>query len=187
MPFGASIQISPTVTITVEVAGGSFPDDAQKNIIEACSFWQSLPTLCPMPGCGAPLVFTARHPQNYHYYGLRCEGPKPHEMNFGERKDHTSLYLKDWKDANTNSSESHDEPASAPAQSAPGQAAPAQAAASPTGDKVDAGTVRMIQAVANGKKPAPNVDGIAQQFFGANLVDLTKENAMAVLEFLKTI
>lgn len=181
MPYGATIQISPTVTISVDVTGGQFPDDAQKNIIEACSFWQSLPTLCPMPGCGAPLVFTARHPQNYHYYGLRCEGPKPHEMNFGERKDHTSLYLKEWKDANTGS-EQHDEPSSAPSNSS------APAAASPTGDgKVDAGTVRMILAVANGKSPKPNVDGVAQQFFGANLADLTKENAMAVLEYLKTI
>lgn len=180
MPYGATIQISPTVTITIEASGGAHPDDAQKNIIEACSFWQGLPTLCPMPGCGAPLVFTARHPQTYHYYGLRCEGPKPHEMNFGERKDHSSLYLKEWKDANT-SSDQADEPASAQGQTA---AAPA---ASPTGDKVDAGTIRMIQAVANGKKPVPSVDGIAQQFFGANLADLTKENAMAVLEYLKTI
>lgn len=178
MPYGATIQISPTVTISVEIQGGTFPDDAQKNIIEACSFWQSLPTLCPMPGCSAPLVFTARHPQNFHYYGLRCEGPKPHEMNFGERKDHTSLYLKEWKDANV--SEQHEEPASAPSQ--------ASTPASPAGDgKVDAGTVRMIQAVANGKNPKPDVDGVAKQFFGANLADLTKENAMAVLDYLKSL
>lgn len=180
MPFGATIQISPTVTITVETPGGAHPDDAQKNIIEACAFWQGIPSVCGMPGCGATLEFFTRHPQNFHYYGVRCTGPKTHELNFSERKDHTSLYIKEdgWRDAFGGGDSQSDEPASAPAQ-----------AASPTGDtgKVDAGTVRMIQAVANGKKPAPNVDGIAQQFFGANLVDLTKDNAMAVLEYLKTV
>lgn len=182
MPYGATIQINNDVTVTVDVPGGAHPDDAQKNIIESCAFWQGIPTICGMPGCGAPLVFFTRHPQNYHYYGVKCTGPKTHELNFSERKDHTSLYIKDdgWRDA-FGGSEQPDEPASAPNSAAPAQAA------SPAGDKVDAGTLRMIQAVANGKKPTPNVDGIAQQFFGANLADLTKENALAVLEYLKSI
>lgn len=181
MPYGATIQISPSVTITIETPGGAHPDDAQKNIIEAAAFWQNIPTICGMPGCGATLQFFTRHPQNYHYYGVKCTGPKTHELNFSERKDHTSLYIKDdgWRDAG-GSGQQADEPASAPNQ-------PAQTA-STTGDgKVDAGTVRMIQAVANGKSPKPDVDGVAKQFFGDNLANLTKENAMAVLDYLKSL
>ena len=32
--YGATIQLSPTVSVTVEVGGGVHPDDAQKNIID---------------------------------------------------------------------------------------------------------------------------------------------------------
>lgn len=184
MPFGAKITISATVEVTVEVAGGQFPDEAQKAIIEACAFWQAIPENCPMPGCEAPLVFTARHPQSYHYYGLRCLGPVPHEMNFGERKDHSSLYFKDdgWKDAHTGNNQDNEPAASQ------GSAAPARATtASPAGDKVDQGTIRMIQAVANGKPNKPNVDNVAKEFFSKPLADLTKDDAMAVLEYLKTL
>jgi hypothetical protein len=138
-----------------------------------------------MPGCGASLVFFTRHPQNYHYYGVKCTGPKVHELNFSERKDHTSLFIKEdgWRDAFA-SNEQQEQPASA---SAPASA-PAQPAASPTGDgRVDQGTLRMIQAVANGKNPKPDLDGMAKEFFGKPLAELSKADAMAVLEGVKAL
>jgi len=136
MSVGAKIELSPGLVIEIEVAAGANPIDQQKNVIEACSFWQQLPTVCPMPGCGAPLVFFARHPQEYHYYGLKCTGPKTHEMNLSERKDKSSFYMKDdaWKDA-YHQSVAHDEgaPASAAAKSqtspSGGQAGPKAAPA----------------------------------------------------------
>lgn len=183
MSTSARIELSPTTTIVVDVPDGATIMERQKAVIEACAFWQQLPTACPMSGCGAPLTFFARHPQNFHYFGLVCQGAKPHEMNFGERKDGTTLYLKDdgWRDAYQGAQT--DEPAAAQS-SAP---ASAPAPASPTGDKVDAQTIRMITAVANGKTPKPDVDSIASQFFGGKLAELSKTDAMNVLEYIKTL
>lgn len=120
MPVGAKIELSPGLTIEIEVGDGASPIDQQKNVIEACAFWQQLPTACPMPGCGAPLVFFARHPQEFHYYGLKCTGPKIHEMNLSERKDKTSFYVKDdaWKDAYHQNDEGASAPAAAQAKQA---------------------------------------------------------------------
>jgi hypothetical protein len=149
----AEVQISPLVTIVIDAPEGSSGAETQKTLIEGIAFWQSLPTACPMPGCGAPLHFTARHPQNFHYYGLRCEGPKPHEANLGERKDGTSLYAKDdgWKDAYGGDQEGG---GSAPAQAT--QSAPAQN--SPSGGQAPQGgiappTIATIMRTAAGKTP----------------------------------
>ena len=112
----AKLELSPSVSIEVEAPEGGSAMEGQKAIIESVGFWQQLPSACPMPGCGAPLVFFARHPQNFHYYGLKCTADKPHECNFGERKDGSTLYMKDdWKDAYQG--EGSTEPASA--QSSP--------------------------------------------------------------------
>lgn len=182
----AEIDISPTVKIVVDAPEGMGEADTQKAIIEGVAFWQSLPTICPMPGCNAPLHFTVRHPQNFHYYGLRCEGPKPHEMNLGERKDGTSLYVKEdgWKDAYGGGGQQAEEPAGASGQAS---ASVAPAGNSPTGDKVDAGFVRMLQAVANGKNPKPDLDSLANGFFGKKLDACTKDEGTAVLEYLKSL
>jgi hypothetical protein len=177
--YGAEIKISDRVKVVIEVSGGNQPDDAQKALIEACSFWQAIPEVCPMPGCGAPLHFTARHPQSYHYYGVMCEGPKPHEMTFGERKDHTSLYIKEdgWKDAYGGGDQGN-EPASASSQ-------PAQS--SPTGDKIKPERIRMIEAVAKAKKPQPDLNNLAKELFGKVLTDCTVEEGDAVLEYVKSL
>lgn len=130
------LELSPTVTIEVEAPEGSTVMESQKTLIENLSFWQLLPSECPMPGCGAALVFFARHPQTYHYYGLRCTGPKTHEINFSERKDKTTFYIKDggWGDAYHQNEEGEGAPAAAqskPAQTSPsgGQAGPKAAPA----------------------------------------------------------
>jgi len=134
------LELSPTVTIEVEAPEGSTVMDGQKSLIETLAFWQQIPTSCPMPGCGAPLVFFARHPKNFHYYGLVCTNDKPgekrHEMNFGERKDGTTLYMKDdgWADAYGDPNSDEGAPAvaaSKPAQTSPsgGQAGPKAAPA----------------------------------------------------------
>lgn len=174
----AEICLSPNVTVVIDAPEGGTGAAVQKALIEGIAFWQGIPAVCPMPGCAAALVFTARHPQNYHYYGLRCEGPRPHEMNFGERKDGTSLYVKDeWRDAWTGGNDA-DEPAPA--------AAPTATPAS-NGAKVDQGTLRMIAAVAGTKSPKPDPEAIAQQIFGAPLTTLSKPDALAVLEYIKTL
>ena len=124
----AEIQLSPDVTVVIDSPEGASGAATQKALIEGMSFWQGLPSVCPMPGCGAPVHFTARHPQNFHYYGLQCNAAKPHETNLGERKDGTSLYYKEdsWKDAYGGGGQDEG-PASAPAQAA------ASAPTSPSG------------------------------------------------------
>src|SRR5688572_6133434 len=83
----------PLGTSTVTVRGDSVADT-----IDAAAFYQELPTACPV--CRAPVVFTARHPQSFHYYGLRCTGRPTHESTFGVHKEGGSLFYKanePWK------------------------------------------------------------------------------------------
>lgn len=79
IPLGASAR--------VEVRG-----DSQREVVEMAAFFQELPTACPV--CEAPVQFTARHPQGYDYYGMRCTGRPAHETTFGAHREGGTLYYK---------------------------------------------------------------------------------------------
>ncbi len=164
--IGAKIELSPGLTIEIEIPGGSNGIEQQMNIIEACSFWQQLPSACPMPGCGAPLVFFARHPQTFHYYGLKCTGPKTHEMNLSERKDKTSFYIKGdaWKDAYH---QDGDDGGNAPATTAAPQSTGAPAQASPSGGQITQPTIIKLMRLA-AQKQAGDVPTFVRQCAAAD-------------------
>lgn len=64
---------------TLEFEGANF-----KDLIKQMAFAQELPDICPL--CDAPVCLTYREPQNNVYYGMRCFGPVPHEVNLHQRK-----------------------------------------------------------------------------------------------------
>ena len=66
--------------------------DNVKAIIEQASFFQDLPSACPV--CDAPVLFTCRHPQGFDFYGLRCTGRPSHETIFGVHKEGGTLFYK---------------------------------------------------------------------------------------------
>lgn len=72
----------------------------RKECIQEASFWQEIPSKCPVPGCGASIIFTYRTPQSFTYWGVRCLGPEPHESTFGQLKEGAELFYKNgeaWK------------------------------------------------------------------------------------------
>lgn len=80
-----SIRLNDVTSVTVR-------SDDQRDLIEAAAFFQELPQACPV--CKAPVVFTARHPQSFNYYGLRCTGRPAHESTFGVKKEGGALFYK---------------------------------------------------------------------------------------------
>ena len=181
------IELSPGVSVEVEAPEGATAMEGQKHLIETLSFWQQLPSSCPMPGCGTALVFFARHPKSFHYYGLKCTGPKTHEMNFGERKDGTTLYVKDdgWGDAYSGGEESASGPAPAQAASAPAPATAAQPV-SPTGGIQQATVVDLMRTAASKQQ---NALIYAKQFFPdiAGINGLTEAQGQEVIGYLKML
>lgn len=67
-----------TPLIDLEVEG-----ETARAVIEQLAFFAALPQVCPANGCGARLSFFHRRPQDFDYYGLRCDGVPSHECNFG--------------------------------------------------------------------------------------------------------
>jgi hypothetical protein len=80
-----TIRLGDAMNVTVR-------SDDQRELIEAAAFFQELPKVCPV--CKAQVVFTARHPQSFNYYGLRCTGRPSHESTFGVKKEGGSLFYK---------------------------------------------------------------------------------------------
>lgn len=72
------LQLSTRMKITVEA-------NDVKNLIKESILWSEVPAACPL--CGAELGLLYRTPQTYEYFGLKCTGPTPHEITFGEYKD----------------------------------------------------------------------------------------------------
>lgn len=85
------LSIGPSVTVIVE--------GDVKELIRQAAFWSEIPKHCPV--CQSDLILTHRSPQGNEYYGLKCLGAVPHEVNFGEFKDKArGLYYKPnehWK------------------------------------------------------------------------------------------
>jgi len=80
------IQVTPRLVVHVD-------DVNVKNLVEQAAFWSMLPSKCPV--CNSEVVFTYRHPQDYEYYGMQCNGIERHEVTFGEYKDQAKgLYYK---------------------------------------------------------------------------------------------
>jgi hypothetical protein len=67
--------------------------DNQHDAIDNAAFFQNLPDACPE--CTAPVVFFARHPKGFHYYGIRCTGTPQHESSFGIHKEGGGLFYKE--------------------------------------------------------------------------------------------
>jgi hypothetical protein len=85
MEMEITMRLGETTTVTVR-------SDDQREIVEAAAFFQELPKACPV--CKSPVVFTARHPQSFNYYGLRCTGRPSHESTFGVKKEGGALFYK---------------------------------------------------------------------------------------------
>jgi len=66
--------------------------EGQAEVIEMTSFFQELPTACPI--CSSPVQFTCRHPKGYDYYGMRCTGRPSHETTFGAHREGGTLFYK---------------------------------------------------------------------------------------------
>lgn len=78
---------------TLEFEGQNF-----KDLIKQMAFAQELPDVCPI--CEAGVCLTYREPQGNIYYGMRCFGQIPHEVNFHLRKPPSEeiYYIADeWK------------------------------------------------------------------------------------------
>ena len=85
MEMQITIRLGEATSVTVR-------SDDQRELVEAAAFFQELPKACPV--CRAPVVFTARHPQSFNYYGLRCTGRPSHESTFGVKKEGGALFYK---------------------------------------------------------------------------------------------
>ena len=85
MEMQITMRLGDGMSVTVR-------SDDQRELIEAAAFFQELPTACPV--CKATVVFTARHPQSFNYYGLRCTGRPSHESTFGVKKEGGALFYK---------------------------------------------------------------------------------------------
>lgn len=85
MEMQISMRLGESATVTVR-------SDDQRELVEAAAFFQELPQQCPV--CKATVVFTARHPQSFNYYGLRCTGRPAHESTFGVKKEGGALFYK---------------------------------------------------------------------------------------------
>ena len=85
MELQITMRLGDGMSVTVR-------SDDQRELIEAAAFFQELPTTCPV--CKATIVFTARHPQSFNYYGLRCTGRPSHETTFGVKKEGGALFYK---------------------------------------------------------------------------------------------
>jgi len=85
MEMQIAIRLGDSMSVTVR-------SDDQRELIEAAAFFQELPKACPV--CKSPVVFTARHPQSFNYYGLRCTGRPSHETTFGVKKEGGTLFYK---------------------------------------------------------------------------------------------
>lgn len=83
------IQVQVHIGITTVTVKASTVIEA----IDGAAFFSALPGECPV--CRAPVSFTARHPQSFHYYGLRCEGSPSHETTFGVHKEGGGLFYKE--------------------------------------------------------------------------------------------
>lgn len=66
--------------------------EGQAEVIDMASFFQELPTACPV--CSAAVHFTSRHPKGFDYYGMRCKGRPSHETTFGAHKEGGTLFYK---------------------------------------------------------------------------------------------
>lgn len=79
----------------VDVPGGKLriTDDTQKGLIKQASFFQNLPTKCPVDGSDA--VFYYKNPDDYEYYGLISTGEgRKYEYKCGQHKDGGTLFGK---------------------------------------------------------------------------------------------
>ena len=85
MNMEITIRLGEAISVRVQ-------SDDHRELIEAAAFFQELPRACPV--CKAPVVFTARHPQSFNYYGLRCTGRPSHESTFGVKKEGGALFYK---------------------------------------------------------------------------------------------
>lgn len=81
-----------SMKIMVGLTEVTITGDDQREIIEEAAFYQELPDQCPE--CQASLIFTARHPQSFNYYGMRCLGKPSHETTFGVKKEGGALFYK---------------------------------------------------------------------------------------------
>src|ERR671939_467544 len=69
--------------------------DKPQDLWEQAAFFHSLPSVCPVEGCGAELLITCRHPtQKITYYGLLCKGTPAHECNLSEHADHSGMFYR---------------------------------------------------------------------------------------------
>lgn len=133
---------------TVKITG-----ENERDLIKQASFWLSIPTKCPI--CKATLALDYRTPKTYKYYTLKCNGPVPHAVNFGQKQDDGSLYYDDKKQWEVFRPGSHtDEPGPVTSGSAlPAPNTPPPAAPVPNVDPLASkrnDLIKLIQQAKNG-------------------------------------
>lgn len=82
------------IKLKMGVPGGEMEitGDNQREIFEQASFWQNLPTVCPLDGY--PTRMDHRQPQGNDYYQLQTTGPFPFVYKLGIRQEDHALFPK---------------------------------------------------------------------------------------------
>lgn len=181
-----------------------FEGASAKDIIRATSFWQELPDMCPI--CQAGISLTFRSPQGNDYYGMRCFGQVPHEVNFHQHKEGGGLYYvaDEWKvaygyDAETGerkggSSQSQSRTESP--QERPQSAAPAddpfarrpapQGVATGSAGPITTATLDTLKAIAT-KRSDLDFQEIANKLYQRNVQDLTEGQGVAMMKYVEML